>query len=161
MKTPSLIERYLLIRPQIRMSFEFAIVVIVGILGAIQEWAVLPFSPYSNVLGGALFVAGALLHGRCHKVHRQAHERDEQIEALVTTGVFSKLRHPMYSSLILMYLGLALVWGVSWMLLPATVFSVDTVMVAFREEDYLLKKFGPEYREYMRTVPWRFIPHVL
>jgi protein-S-isoprenylcysteine O-methyltransferase Ste14 len=40
------------------------------------------------------------------------------------------------------------------------VFSVDAVMVAFREEDYLLKKPGPEYREYMRTVPWRFIPHV-
>ena len=161
MKTPSLIARYLLTRPPVRMSFEFAIVVIVGILGVVHEWARLPFSPYSNVLGGAIFVAGSLFHGRCHRDHRQALDSDDRIETIVTTGVFSKVRHPMYSSLILMYLGLALAWGVAWMVLPAVVFSVDAVMVAFREEDYLLKKLGPEYREYMRTVPRRFIPHVL
>ena len=161
MKCPSLIERYLLMRPPVRMSFEFAIVVIVGILGVVHEWARLPFSPYSNVLGGAIFVAGSLFHGRCHRDHRQALDSDDRIEIIVTTGVFSKVRHPMYSSLILMYLGLALIFGIAWMLLPAVVFSVDAVMVAFREEDYLLKTFGREYREYMRTVPWRFIPHVL
>ena len=160
MKTPSLIERYLLIQPSVRGPIEFAIIVVVGILGSVFDWMRLPFTPYSNILGAAICVAGLLIHQRCHKDHRQALDRNEQIEALVTTGVFSKVRHPMYSSLILMYLGLAIVWGVAWMLIPAVGFSMTTVAAACGEEDYLLQKFAREYREYMRAVPRRFIPHV-
>lgn len=160
MKTPSLIERYILVRPPVRAPIEFAIIVVVGILGGMFDWMRLPFSPYSNILGAAICVAGCLIHLRCHRDHRQALDRNEQIEALVTTGVFSKVRHPMYSSLILIYIGLAIAWGVAWLLIPAVGFSVITVATACREEDYLLQEFAREYREYRRTVPWRFIPHV-
>ena len=160
MKTPSLIERYLHIRPAVRGPIEFAIIIVVGILGGMLDWMRLPFRPYSTILGAAICVAGVLIHLRGHRDHRQAPDRNEEIEALVTTGVFSKVRHPMYASLILIYMGLAIAWGVAWLLIPAVGFSVITVATACREEDYLLQKFAREYREYRRTVPWRFIPHV-
>ena len=66
----------------------------------------------------------------------------------------------MYSSLILMYLGLAIAWGVVWMLLPALLFSVLTVLTTIKEEEFLLRRFGHQYEEYMQAVPWRLIPKV-
>jgi protein-S-isoprenylcysteine O-methyltransferase Ste14 len=66
----------------------------------------------------------------------------------------------MYLSLILMYLGLAISWGVVWMLLPALFFSALTVLIAIKEEEFLLEKFGSQYGDYQRQVPWRFIPGV-
>jgi protein-S-isoprenylcysteine O-methyltransferase Ste14 len=74
--------------------------------------------------------------------------------------VFSKMRHPMYLSLILMYLGLAIAWGVVWMLLPSLLFSALTVLTTIKEEELLLRRFGRQYEEYMQAVPWRFIPKI-
>ena len=56
----------------------------------------------------------------------------------MTTGVFSHVRHPLYSSLMLMYAGLAMVWGVAWMPLPAFAFSAVTALVAVGAERWLL-----------------------
>jgi protein-S-isoprenylcysteine O-methyltransferase Ste14 len=156
-----LLNRYLLVKPTVRMVIEWPLIIIVGILGEMLSWARLPLSPYSHILGGAALLGGAILHALCHRAHRQAHDQSEQIEGLVTTGLFSQMRHPMYTSLMLMYLGVAFVWGVAWMLLPALLFSALTVLIALREEAFLLEKFGRRYEEYMQDVPWRFIPRVI
>jgi len=66
----------------------------------------------------------------------------------------------MYLSLILMYLGLAISWGVIWILLPALFFSAVTILIANKEEEFLLEKFGHQYEEYQRQVPWRLIPGI-
>ena len=59
-----------------------------------------------------------------------------------------------------MYLGLAIAWGVVWMLLPSLLFSALTVLTAIKEEEFLLRRFGRQYEEYMQAVPWRLIPKV-
>ena len=46
------------------------------------------------------------------------------------------------------------------MLLPASFFSGLTVLIALKEEEFLLEKFGHQYQDYIRQVPWRFIPGV-
>ena len=155
-----LLNRYLLVKPTVRMAIEWPIIVIVGVLGEIFSWGKLPMSPYSNVAGVAIFLGGWVLHVYCHKVHKQAHEQSQQIDVLITTGPFSKIRHPMYLSLVLMYLGVAIAWGVEYMLLPAFFFSALTVLIAIKEEAFLVQKFGRQYREYMQDVPWRFIPRI-
>ena len=160
MKGEKLIDRYLLAKPTLRMVIELPIIVVMGILGEIFSWVRIPLSPYSNLVGGAVLLGGWLFHAYCHRVHKQAHEQSQQIEGLVTTGVFSKIRHPMYLSLILMYLGFAIAWGVVWMLVPSVLFSAWTVLIAFKEEEFLRQKFSRQYEEYMRKVPWRFIPRV-
>jgi len=160
MKGQTLLTRYLLAKPTLRMVIEWPIIIVIGIFGEILSWARIPLSPYSNFFGGAILLGGLILHAYCHRIHKQAHEQSQQIEGLVTTGVFSKMRHPMYSSLILMYLGLAIAWGVVWMLLPALLFSVLTVLTTIKEEEFLLRRFGHQYEEYMQAVPWRLIPKV-
>jgi protein-S-isoprenylcysteine O-methyltransferase Ste14 len=160
MKGQTLLTQYLLAKPIFRMVIEWPTIIIIGILGEIFSWVRIPLSPYSNFVGGAILLGGWIFHAYCHRVHKQAHEQSQQIEGLVTTGVFSKMRHPMYSSLILMYLGLAIAWGVVWMLLPSLLFSALTVLTTIKEEEFLLRRFGHQYEEYMQTVPWRLIPKI-
>jgi protein-S-isoprenylcysteine O-methyltransferase Ste14 len=159
-KRQTLLNQYLLAKPTLRMMIEWPIMIIIGILGEIFSWIRIPLSPYSNFVGGAILLGGWIFHAYCHRVHKQAHEQSQQIKGLVTTGVFSKIRHPMYLSLIFMYLGLAIAWGVMWMLLPSLLFSALTVLTTIKEEEFLLLSFGHQYKEYMQAVPWRLIPKI-
>ena len=79
---------------------------------------------------------------------------------IVTTGIYSKIRHPGYLGLILMYFGVALLFHNILANIAAVILSFLQILTAFAEERFLIKKFGEEYEEYMRRVPWRFIPKV-
>jgi len=153
MKGHALLNRFLLMKPTLRVVIEFSIILIIGLLGEIFSWIRMPFSPYTNLLGGVLLFGSWIFHAYCHRIHKQAHQESQQIEELVTKGVYSKIRHPMYLSLIVMYLGVAIAWGVVWMLIPALFFSTLTVLIAIKEEGFLLQKFGLQYERYMQEVP--------
>ena len=79
--------------------------------------------------------------------------------ALVKTGIYRLIRHPMYSSFFL--LGLAqLLLLANWFAGLAGVVGAG-ILFAFRvrrEEQMMLESFGDEYRSYMtqtkRIVPW-------
>jgi protein-S-isoprenylcysteine O-methyltransferase Ste14 len=64
----------------------------------------------------------------------------------------------MYLSLIVMEFGIVIAWGIVWMLIPAIISSILTILTALKEEQSLLEKFGKQYEEYMKKVPWRMIP---
>lgn len=73
--------------------------------------------------------------------------------ALVTAGPYRFTRNPMYLGMALLYLGLALAFGVIWAVavLPFVLLAVDRLVIA-REERYLDRKFGEDYRTYKRHV---------
>jgi len=83
----------------------------------------------------------------------------EKTTALVTTGIYRTIRHPMYSSL------LFLAWGVffkspSWVDgLIVVVATLALVATARTEEAEDLHYFGEAYRDYMRRSK-RFIPFI-
>ncbi len=84
----------------------------------------------------------------------------EKTTALVDTGIYRYIRHPLYSSL----LGLA--WGVFFKapsrfggLLVAAA-TTALVATAKADEAECIRFFGPAYREYMATTK-RFVPFVL
>jgi protein-S-isoprenylcysteine O-methyltransferase Ste14 len=160
MQRQTYLHKYLLAKPRASMLVEWPIMVITGILGEIFSWTRIPLSPYTNIGGGAIFLGGWIFHTYCHRTHKQAHEQSQHIEGVITTSVFSKVRHPLYLNLILMYLGFPIAWGIVWMLVPSLLFSALTVVTALKEEEFLLDKFGREYQDYMEEVPWRFIPKV-
>lgn len=81
----------------------------------------------------------------------------EKTTQLVTTGIYRYIRHPLYSSLLL------LAWGIFFKLpslfggtlvLTATVFLVLTAKADERE---CIQFFGSQYREYMQRTK-RFLP---
>lgn len=73
--------------------------------------------------------------------------------ALVTTGVYSFSRNPLYITLTLFYVGGALLLNAPWaMLLLPLVLMVMVRYVIVREERYLERKFGAAYRQYKARV---------
>jgi protein-S-isoprenylcysteine O-methyltransferase Ste14 len=81
----------------------------------------------------------------------------EKTTALVTTGIYAYIRHPLYSSLFL------LTWGIFFkalslpgvaLALVATTFLIAT---ARADEAECVRFFGDEYQEYMQKTK-RFIP---
>jgi len=73
---------------------------------------------------------------------------------LATSGIYTRLRNPMYVGLMLLVAGIGLAFGSDWTL----VLLVPTALVlhygvVLREERYLEAKFGEEYRRYMTSVP--------
>jgi protein-S-isoprenylcysteine O-methyltransferase Ste14 len=72
---------------------------------------------------------------------------------VVRRGVFAVVRHPMYLSEILLYLGLlllslSLAAGAVWLIAIGFLHYVSRA-----EEKLLLARFGSEYAAYMRDVP--------
>jgi len=160
MKKNCLLDKYLLAKPTIRMVIEWPILIGVGIIGTVFSLQRIPFSPISNIIGFILLLIGLIIHEYSHKIHKQAHQESEKIEKLVTHSIYSKIRHPLYLGLILMHFGFAFLWGIVWILFPAVIFVTLTILTAIREEEVMKEKFGKEYEEYVRQVPWRFIPKV-
>lgn len=73
--------------------------------------------------------------------------------SIVTSGAFRVSRNPTYLSLALLQVGLALAFHLSWVLVTAFAAVVGTHRgVVLREERYLERKFGAQYREYSARV---------
>jgi len=73
---------------------------------------------------------------------------------LATTGIYTRLRNPMYVGLMLLVLGIGIGLASDWTLL----LLVPTALllhhgVVLREERYLENKFGDAYRRYKANVP--------
>lgn len=160
MREMTFLDRLILGKPMYRGVAEWLILVIVGVLGEVFSWGKIPFRPYSIIIGCIIIVGAFALHIYCHRIHHQAHEQSSDIDSIVNTGIFGKIRHPMYLSLILVNIGFAIAWGIYWIFLPVFLFTILTALVAIREEKFLVEKLGSQYKEYMRQVPWRFIPRV-
>ena len=160
MRKYSLLDRYLLLKPSVRAWIESLIIIIFGVLGITLNSFKMPFFPVINIIGGVLLIVSGIFHGYCEKTHKQAHDQANDIKKIITTGMYSKIRHPIYLSLIIMNLGIALAFGIYWSLFFAIIFSIFSVLIALKEEEFLLDKFKNEYEEYIRKVPYRMIPGI-
>lgn len=76
---------------------------------------------------------------------------------LVTGGIYRYLRHPQYLGLILIVLAFNIQWPTLLTLLMAPVLIGMYVRLARREDDELVKAFGPAFLEYAANTP-AFIP---
>jgi len=82
-----------------------------------------------------------------------------EVPGVIREGVFSRVRHPIYLSEILLYSGclmLSLSLAAAGVLLAAIAFLH---YISRHEERLLLARFGEDYERYMREVPM-WIPRV-
>jgi protein-S-isoprenylcysteine O-methyltransferase Ste14/rhodanese-related sulfurtransferase len=77
---------------------------------------------------------------------------------LITTGVYSKVRHPMYTAVIASLAGYALYFGSLWAV-PFWLGCTILYIVKAIKEERLLAEHYPEYQDYRRR-SWRFIPFI-
>ncbi|MEI6071794.1 MAG: isoprenylcysteine carboxylmethyltransferase family protein [Verrucomicrobiae bacterium] len=106
------------------------------------------------VVAAAVAVAGVTALGR----NLTPFPKPADHAKLVQHGIYAKIRHPLYTAVILAGFGWALVW-LNWPALLAAVALVPFFHAkSCREEEFLRQKF-PEYREY-ETRTRRFIPWI-
>lgn len=85
--------------------------------------------------------------------------RVEESQQLVDTGLYSYVRHPMYSGVVVMYLGTPLALGSWWGLLPTLVFSI-ALQIRIANEEEVLEADLVGYAEYKQRVKSRMIPGI-
>ena len=72
---------------------------------------------------------------------------------LVTTGIFSLCRNPIYAAWVVFLVPALMLFQANWLALSVPVFMYGYVRVLVRhEERYLETRFGDSYREYRRRV---------
>lgn len=122
--------------------------VVVGFVAFRTPW-VQTWSPW-HVVGlaifvpaFALFVVARLQLGRAFSVRAKA-------STLVTTGIYSRIRNPIYVFGTLMSAGIFIFLHRPWWLLIWVVLIPIQVLRVRKEEQVLEAKFGDAYREYKR-----------
>jgi protein-S-isoprenylcysteine O-methyltransferase Ste14 len=73
-----------------------------------------------------------------------------QIKKLVTNGVYSKIRHPLYWGINLTLLGMTLIYSKNWFVLTSLVIVIYFFSRMSIEDKYLLKKLGKKYEKYKK-----------
>ena len=112
--------------------------------------------PPMRLLGCALIAVGAAINISgwlaFHRAGTPVFPHKPTI-AIVKDGPYRFTRNPLYLSLAIAYLGVALLLGYFWPLIffPVAVFLVDRSIIP-REEQYLEGKFGAEYTRYRDSV---------
>lgn len=118
--------------------------------------SVLLTRPERIVVGGAIMAAGFALALPAVFAFRRAGTHVEPWKpslALVTDGVFRRLRNPMYVGATLLLAGFAILFASDWTLVMTIVFALVVHFgVVKREEHYLEAKFGNAYRSYKAQV---------
>lgn len=103
-------------------------------------------------IGGYFGISGVLVLGK----NRTPYPQPRAGSQLIQHGIYARVRHPLYTSVMLASLGWALIWQ------SVAAFCASLVLIPFfhakarREEEFLRQTF-PDYADYARRVP-RFLP---
>lgn len=101
----------------------------------------------------ALFWGGIIV---MEKGWRQIHRAQG---ALVTDGIYARVRHPQYSGLFLIIVSLLIQWPTIISVLMAPLLLWTYLRLARREEQEMEARFGEAYQAYKSRVP-AFIPRL-
>jgi protein-S-isoprenylcysteine O-methyltransferase Ste14 len=141
--------------------FAFELILALIIVNA-DNWFNNPFS-IAQIISWILLLGSIIvtIYGfyLLYKIGRPA-KGIEDTQMLVKTGIYKYIRHPLYSSLILIAWG-AFLKDISLLpvilVIAATIFVTATAIVEEREN---LLRFGDKYASYMKTTK-RFIPFIV
>ena len=122
-------------------------------------WSRLP--GWISILGTVLFLSAYALFAEVLRENTWLSRTIEVQEGqtVVSTGLYGIVRHPMYSATLVLFLSMPIILGS----VPAfLVFLCYPLIIAkrIRNEEQVLTRELPGYREYKRKVKWRLIPYI-
>ena len=104
------------------------------------------------LIGEAVRLAGVAAAGTVTR------RRSRAVQRLVTYGIFSWVRNPLYIGNFLIWMGFVTISGVLWFLpIAVLLFAVEYELIVRYEEGVLESIFGREYLDYKSETP-RWIP---
>lgn len=134
---------------------------IVWVFFDVFRFADYPLNPLALVVGTVLLVIGLLFFWKTHRdLGRQWSISLELREnhSLITDGVYRRVRHPMYTALLVYGAGQALAVP-NFFVGPSYLLAIVLLLILrlSREEQMMIDQFGDEYRSYMARTK-RLIP---
>jgi protein-S-isoprenylcysteine O-methyltransferase Ste14 len=144
--------------PGVNIPPPFIYILIFGISLGIQKiwpWSFVHSNPL-RVLGWVMVAAGVLVSMSAILQFRRTGNNIVPIRSatsLQTGGIYSWTRNPMYTGLLLVYIGVGNVVGNWWtfVLIPILIWIVSGYVIR-KEEGYLSRAFGEEYLRYKKNV---------
>lgn len=166
-RDPQLLERRMKMKekePEQKMivkigSVLFAVAFLVPGFDQRYGWSSVPLP--TVLMADGFIVVGYLLFIRVLKENRYA-SRTIQVEegqAIITTGPYAVVRHPMYVGAWLIYVFSPLALGSYWAMIASMMFTVILVVRVLNEEKVLIKELDG-YLEYTRRTRYRLIPGI-
>ncbi|MDO5690084.1 MAG: isoprenylcysteine carboxylmethyltransferase family protein [Tissierellia bacterium] len=138
-----------------------ALLTLLGLV--LQKRGLLEDGDFSNLKLPAIILGVVLISIGCilwvYAVVIQQISAEIKKGKLVTTGVYSIVRNPIYSAFLLIFTGVLLtVHNLYLLILPLIFYLSLTILMKYTEERWLLEKFGDSYTAYClrvnRIIPW-------
>ncbi|MFH1853404.1 MAG: isoprenylcysteine carboxylmethyltransferase family protein [Candidatus Neomarinimicrobiota bacterium] len=135
----------------------------------LRFWFTDPLAPHQLTAWFCLFYALVLVIAGTHLLRRSGRARSERDDAtlyqfekttaLVETGIYRYIRHPLYGSLLFLNWGIFFKHPAAVPLGVAILVSILLTATARIEEQENIAYFGPAYRDYMRRSKM-FVPYL-
>jgi protein-S-isoprenylcysteine O-methyltransferase Ste14 len=111
------------------------------------------------VIGGFLIALGEMFRlAGVAAAGTTTRRRSRNVQRLVTYGIFSWSRNPLYNGNFLVWIGFCVISGVMWFLPVAVLlFAAEYSLIVRYEEGVLESIFGRQYLDYKNLVP-RWLP---
>jgi protein-S-isoprenylcysteine O-methyltransferase Ste14 len=120
----------------------------------------IPFPQFVNWMGAIFGLLGIALLIWVHLILGKEWSADLQLNTdhqLIESGPYSRIRHPMYTALITIYLALGIISS-NYIVLTVFILIIISVIIRIPEEEkMMIEKFGERYRIYMQKTG-RFLP---
>ncbi|MBR4078833.1 MAG: isoprenylcysteine carboxylmethyltransferase family protein [Christensenellaceae bacterium] len=128
-------------------------------LGFRFGWYILP--KWTSIAAAAIFLAAYLIYAEVLRENTYLSRTIEvqENQKVIDTGLYSIVRHPMYSATLLLFLAMPLMLGSLYSLV---IFLAYPFIIAkrIRNEEELLEKELIDYREYKQKVKYRLLPFI-
>jgi protein-S-isoprenylcysteine O-methyltransferase Ste14 len=122
-------------------------------------WSDMP--PWLSIAGDLMILAAMWMAFRVFRENAFGSATIEVAEGqkVISSGPYAVVRHPMYASAAVYFVGAALALGSAWGLVPALLTIAGLVFRLFDEERFLAANL-PGYADYCAKVRWRLAPGI-
>ena len=119
------------------------------------------FPDWVTWLGAALFLASYAFYGVVISENKFLSRTIEVQDGqhVVDTGLYGIVRHPMYSSTLVLFLSMPLVLGSPFAFVIMLAY-IPIIAKRILNEEKILAEGLEGYADYLTRVPWRLIPHI-
>jgi protein-S-isoprenylcysteine O-methyltransferase Ste14 len=127
-------------------------VVLLGVSATVVLWRPAAWTPL-RVLGACLIVCALALWFTAQVQLGDSFSVKPEARKLVTRGIYSRIRNPIYVASVVLFLGIGLYSTIYWWLALMAIAIPLQIVRARREAKVLEERFGEEYRLY-RAKTW-------
>jgi len=170
LKDPALLERRKQVGPAAEQSPVQKILISFGILSLLGlivfsaldhrfEWSIMP--PYFSLVGAGMVALGLFINLLVFKENSYGASNIQTMEGqkVISTGPYALIRHPMYGGVLVMVIGTPLALG-SWWGLAILAVALPGLIWRILDEEKLLERELPGYKEYEQKVRYRLVPYL-